>query len=135
MDLTFVAYNPKRQKTKAHARWSAYAQSKHVQDAVQAGATMRDFDFDLAKGYVTCEPSKTKHAQKSRSRSQHPLAGYAFEEEWKIGAKSRFQCWLVALGSALGFRQLQAPNGIHAPCQQKGAATQGLPTKRKIPQL
>ena len=54
-DLTFVAYNPKRQKTKAHARWSAYAQCKTVQDAVQAGATMRDLDFDFAKGYVTCE--------------------------------------------------------------------------------
>ena len=53
--FTFVAYNPKRQKTKAHARWSAYARSKTVQDAVQAGATMRDFDVDLAKGYVTCE--------------------------------------------------------------------------------
>ena len=52
-DLTFVPYNPKRQKTKANARWSAYSKSRTVQEAVQAGATMRDLDFDLAKGYLT----------------------------------------------------------------------------------
>ena len=51
-EIRFRSENPKAKKTKSYERYESYKHCRRVQDAVDAGASLRDLDFDHLRGYL-----------------------------------------------------------------------------------
>lgn len=50
-----VKKNPKREGSKAHARFSKYMAAKTVAEYIELGGTKADLKYDEQKGFITLE--------------------------------------------------------------------------------
>lgn len=51
--ITYVAANPKRKNSAAHARFAKYMKAKTVEQFFKAGGTLADLRYDQTKEFVT----------------------------------------------------------------------------------
>lgn len=94
--LRFIAVNPKRQKTEAHARFARYSQAKTYEEAVALGARDHDLSFDCKRGYVEPLPqqsAKTPALKPAVAPRALPLANAVSKRSVGIQAPSCFEIY------------------------------------------